>query len=189
MSFLPALNARSSKTPRCPRESTKLYASLLIYGEQFRTVSYRESNRLHTNERPASLFVVPSELRRTAVRNLVPSYILRCRWRQQVVPQLDGTFASDYTSLCHQTPLFVVYISYGRLFKQLSVSFCLFYASRRSALISFVTCVLSVQTSNIFSDFRGVLIMPSLETRYEFRIEQNWRIHFAKTYTCFCARK
>jgi hypothetical protein len=77
MSFPPALNARSSKTPRCPRESTKLYASILIYGEQFRTVSYRESNRLHTNERPASLFVVPSELRRTAVRNLVPSYILR----------------------------------------------------------------------------------------------------------------
>ena len=100
MSFPPTLNARSSKTPRCPRESTILSASILIYGEQFRTVSYRESNRLHTNERPASLFVVPSEIRRTAVRKLVPSYILRCRGGQQVPLRLHVVMPPDTSIRC-----------------------------------------------------------------------------------------
>jgi len=123
-----------------------LSASILIYGEQFRTVSYRESNRLHTNERPASLFVVPSELRRTAVRNLVPSYILHCRRRQQV--PLTGWYICTrlYVVMPPDTTIRCLYIVRASVQTIMSVSFCLLYTSGRSALIGFVTSVLSVQT-------------------------------------------
>ena len=127
MSLTPTLNVRSSKTPSCPRESTKLSASILIYRVQFRTVSNRESNRLHTNERPASLFVGTF----SAVQQFVMWYLhtLHVANGGSRLLAHDGTFVPDYVSSYHQSPLFVVSVLFGHLFKTIT-SFLLVLSKR-----------------------------------------------------------